>query len=430
MKIRRKESRAMKIWEKIKNNYFFKNIALLSTGSVFAQLIAVVCSPILTRLYSADEIGVYSYLIAIVGTFTAVLNARFDMAIVTEEEEKNLFPTVKLSMILGILISFGISIGYGVFFYFFKTEYAHYRYSIIFFFLLLIANSLINVFNSYNNRKKEYKLLTSVYVIRTGFQNIGGVAFGFFKTGVFGLMLPYTIGQFLGMRRQSKTLIPYLKKVWKSTGEDMKRVAKKHKRLPLFSVPAMLANSFSYSSVTIFIESLFNMSLVGYYSLSTRILGLPLSLVSGNVSKVFFQEASAEYTKRGKFSASYKKTFLLLLAMAVPMGVVIYIAAPWACKTFFGESWVVAGNFIRILVPYYMLRFIGTALSPGMLVCEKQQQELLIQILLVITSVVSYIITISTTKSIETFLWSICITKSVVYILLIALVWGNSAAKI
>lgn len=77
-----------------------------------------------------------------------------------------------------------------------------------------------------------------------------------------------------------------------------------------------------------------------------------------------------------------------------------------------------------------MLRFIGTALSPGMLVCEKQQQELLIQILLVITSVLSYIITISTTKSIETFLWSICITKSVVYILLIALVWGNSAAKI
>ena len=74
----------MNIRNWIKKNSFLKNIALLASGSVIAQGIAVICSPVLTRLYSAEEIGIYSYLIAMVSTFTAVINFRYDMAIVTE----------------------------------------------------------------------------------------------------------------------------------------------------------------------------------------------------------------------------------------------------------------------------------------------------------------------------------------------------------
>lgn len=129
------------------------------------------------------------------------------------------------------------------------------------------------------------------------------------------------------------------------------------------------------------------------------------------------------------FRSSYKKTFIFLFAMAIPIGIVMYLIAPWACKVFFGESWIIAGEYIKILTPYYMCRFIGTALSPGLIVCKKQKQELLIQLLLVVTSLISYIVTITTTKTVETFLLSICITKSLVYILLIILVGLNSKEK-
>ena len=419
----------MKILKRITKSSFFKNIALLASGSIFAQVIVVLCSPLMTRLFKVEEIGIYSYIIAMVSTFTSVLNLRYDMAIVSEKEENNIYPIIKLSIVIGLVFSILATGGFAIYFILAKPEYANYRYSIIFFFLLLVANSLINVFNSYNNRNKEYKVMTTVYVIRTACQNIGSVIMGFLKIGVLGLLLPYTIGQYFGMKRQSVKLIPEFSKVWKSNFESIKRVAIRHKRFPLFSAPAMIANSFSYSSVTIFMESLFDMGIVGYYSLSTRILGLPLSLVSGNVSKVFFQEASEEQSVKGTFQSSYKKTFMFLFTMAIPIGVVMYLIAPWACKVFFGESWVVAGEYIKILTPYYMCRFIGTALSPGLIVCKKQKQELFIQLLLVITSFISYVITITTTKSVETFLLSICITKSLVYILLILLVGLNSKEK-
>lgn len=413
----------MSLVDRIKRSSFFKNIAMLASGSIISQAIVVVCSPLLTRLFEVDEIGMYSYLITMVSTFTAIMNGRYDMAIVSEEKEDNIFPIIKLSLIIGFIISVVATIGFGIYFWIFKPEYSQYRYAIIFFFLLLVANALINVCTSYNNRKREYKLMTSVYVIRTGCQNIGGVILGFFKLGVFGLMLPYSIGQYLGIRRQAKTLLPDLKRVLKSKASEMKAVAKKHIQLPLFSVPAMFANSFSYSSITIFMESLFDMSVVGYYSLSTRILGLPLSLVSGNVSKVFFQEASAEFAKKRKFNNSFKKTFSFLTFLSLPMGLVIYWLAPWACQVFFGESWIVAGDYIRILTPYYMVRFVGTALTPGLIVCNKQKQELVFQLLLVATSVLSYIVTIISGGSLHVFLWSICISKSIVYVMMIIMVW-------
>ena len=276
--------------------------------------------------------------------------------------------------------------------------------------------------------------MTSVYVIRTGCQNIGAVLLGVVKCGVLGLIFPYALGQYLGISRQSKMLRPHLKEVLEADYDSISQVAKKHIQLPLYSAPALLANSFSYSSITIFMESLFDMTTVGYYSLSTRILGLPLSLVSGNVSKVFYQEAAQEYGDKGHFKSAFKKSALFLTALSIPMGLVIYILSPWACQVFFGEAWVVAGDYIRILTPYYMIRFIGTALSPGFLVCNEQKQELLFQVLLVFTSLISGAITVLTVKSVEIFLWTICITKSMVYIFQIILVWkdanNHSGAKL
>lgn len=117
----------------------------------------VVCSPLMTRLFEVEEIGVYSYIIAMVSTFTAVLNLRYDMAIVSEKDENNIYPIIKLSIIIGLSFSVIATVGFAVYFILAKPEYNTYRYTIIFFFLLLVANSLINVFNSYNNRNKEYK---------------------------------------------------------------------------------------------------------------------------------------------------------------------------------------------------------------------------------------------------------------------------------
>lgn len=158
------------------------------------------------------------------------------------------------------------------------------------------------------------------------------------------------------------------------------------------------------------------MSVVGFYSISVRVLGLPLSVVSGNVSRVFFEEASREFKTTGGFRKAFNKSTIFLVSLAIPMVIFMMIFAPPLCGFVFGEGWEVAGEYIKILAPMFGIRFVVTALSPGLLIANKQNYELVLQLMLVAASVISFILTKVNTSSIEEFLLYICVSKSIVFI--------------
>src|SRR3712207_3212540 len=83
--------------DKLNKSSFLKNILILATGSFVAQIIAIACSPILTRIYSAEEMGVFTYIISLTAIFMGVINARYDMSIVTEKDDSNIIPLLQLS---------------------------------------------------------------------------------------------------------------------------------------------------------------------------------------------------------------------------------------------------------------------------------------------------------------------------------------------
>lgn len=392
---------------------FLKSIMTLTVGSLIAQIITVICSPILTRLYTESDLGLHAYILSISNIFAAIINGRYDMSIVTEEKNERVFAIVKLSFMICTISSVIISVGYGIFFYF-SADKSQYTYTVLFLFLILFAQGIINILNSYNNRNNEYKILSKFYMIRTSFQNIGGVIAGIFRPGFLGLLIPYCFGQYFGIQKQSKPIRQDLKEIKEIRKPAMLEVAKLHKKQPLFSAPALLVNSLSYSIITLLAESLFGMGTIGYYSLSTRILGLPLSIIGGNISKVFFQEASREFEKTGNFKNSFNKTFLFLFSISIPMVLCMYFLAPWACNVFFGAGWETAGSYIRILAIMFGFHFLTAALSPAMQVCKRQGTEFILQSFLLLSAVLSYIITrLQPEPTMEIFLTCVCILKSI-----------------
>lgn len=410
----------------VKKITFLKNITLLASGSLFAQLFNIVGAPIITRIYDVETIGIYSYILTIVTSFTAILNFRYDLAIVSEENTQNVFALIKVNFILGVITSTLITISLWIYFIYYNASINITPLVMFIVFLVLISNSISNILTSYNNRMKEYKIMAVVGGIRTSFQNVGGILLGLVSDNVICLLMPYAFGQLLGIRQQSKTLIFNIKKIINIRYGDLVNVLKIHRNMFFFSTPAMMANSLSYASVTVFLEMLFDMAVVGYYSLSTRVLGLPLLLISGNVGKVFFQEAQNEYVISNCFHESFKKSFLILCGLALPIGFVMYFISPLACSYVFGNSWTVAGRYIQILTPFFLFRFIGTALSPGLLVCKKQRLELVFNILLMMAAVSSYIITRYYNRDVDLFLYCISASNSLVYCILIFFVWSSS----
>ena len=67
---------------KFKNSDFIQNTLILSLGAFFAQLISVIVSPLLSRLYSPADFGEVGIIIAFTNIFLAISTLKFDMAVV------------------------------------------------------------------------------------------------------------------------------------------------------------------------------------------------------------------------------------------------------------------------------------------------------------------------------------------------------------
>lgn len=411
--------------ERLKNSPFFKSIFLLSSGSIIAQGIRAISTPVLTRIYSPESMGIYTYLISISAIFMGIANLRYEIAIVTDKEETHVFSLIKLSALIGIGVSILAAIGFGFFFYF-KGK------PIIWAVLLLInvlAYALTNVLTAYNNRNKEYKLISSMYIVRTASQYILAIVLGLITPISWFLIIPYVIGEFMGISRQSRSLRAYIPEIVKVPNNELKQVATLHRKQPLFSTPALLANSLSYSLITIFIESLFGLETVGFYSISVSLLGLPLAVIGNNISKVFVQRASGEYAVSGTYKQTFNKTFILLLFIAIPMVLVMYFFATPLCEFIFGSEWAKSGIYIMILAPMFGVRFITSALSPAFTIIRKQQVELFLQGAFLLSNLISFFITKRMGLSVEGFLSIVSGLFSFAYLLYLVFIFLFSRKK-
>lgn len=403
-----------KILYLMKNSSFFRSITTLASGSFIAQIITVLVSPITTRIFTPEQLGLYTLLITGLGIFGSVICLRYDLTIVTEEEECNVYPLVVLSIILTVVMSIIVSIGY----YFYlssNNDYKNYMYACLFLLFLLITTGITNVLVSYNNRLKEYKLMTQVYVIRTISQNILMIILGFLKFGVLGLLSSQLFSQFISLKRQASSLNAERVELKKVTWEKIRYVFRKHRNQFIYSTPAGLANNVSYSALNIFINFLFGSAILGFYSLSYRILGMPLTLISNNVSKVFFEQASREYEKNGNYKYTFIKTMKFLTVIAVLLLIVLEILPPMLFPFVFGKSWIIAAYYIQILAPLFAIRFIVSSVSTGIIISKRQKIDFLIQGLFIVFSIITVLIVKFFTLTIYAFLTIISVTYSLTY---------------
>lgn len=407
----------MKVNDRIKRGSFINSILTLTTGSLIAQIITILVSPLLTRIYTPQELGIYALILTAETLFGSIICARYDVAIISEKDTTKIFSIIKLSLVFTVIISTVATIGYGGFYFLINEDYRSYSYAIIFIYILLLLNGVMRILEAYNNRYKEYKVMTKVYVLKTSVQNFGAVMLGILKFGVFGLLLSHTLGLISGVKKQSETILPHIKKILSANKTDIKSVMKSHYRLPVYSAPAMFANRFSYASIAIFIELLFGLAVLGYYSISYKVLGLPLTVMSNNIAKVFFQEASREFDNTGKFVDSFKKTSLILFGLSIPIVLTLYFLAPLMFELVFGPGWSQAGVYVQILAPMFGVRFIVNTIAYGLQVVKKQQLELGLQILFIVASISCFFVTKLLNYDVNTFLNLITISFSTIYLI-------------
>lgn len=395
---------------------YLRSILLLTSGSMLGQVIGFVGSMIMTRIYTASEIGIMTTVVSFSGIFAPVINGRFDFALVKERRDKYIFALVKLSIYIGVVLSLFISLG--SFIYFTGIDgFISPFVSVVFVFFILVIQVFSNVFKSYNNNIGDFKTMTSVIVMRRFAEEVSMTVFGLLGWKAIGLLVSRIIGQYFGMKREIKNIKKKFINILSVQRKDMVEAYNIHKRQLYYSAPAALMNAGSYSLISLVIGKFFGLEVLGVYAISFAVLGLPLSVISGNVSKVYFSEASKEYAKKGVFNESTNKTLIFLILFGIILFFVMYYLFPMIVPFIYGDKYEMSGFMIRILSPMFAIRFVSSAINTGLVVCNKQNFELIIQLLFMISVALLAILCNYRFLSITTFLLGVSVSYSIVYLI-------------
>lgn len=403
-----------------------KQIAVLSSGVLVAQIISFVIQPIVTRLYSVQDFGIFAIINSLIAMVSPILNGQYDLSIVytesDDEADKITAGALYLGLVLSVIVSLGIIITSVTIPSTFKEAGSWIYVSIP----LIFVASITNVMSGYNNRHGKYKLLASVSVYGSGIPNIIKVILGFGKSGVFGLILSQILAAIIGLVMQSRFVILKIRRIIMFDKQTIWAVLVKYKEQPLYSAPALFAVSISYSILPLLINYLYGIKEVGFFSLSVSMLGLPLSLVSANVGKVFLQRASKERSEKGNFINSFKSTTILLAVLSIiPFAILWFISEP-LFAFFFGHEWLRSGTFVALLVPMYWVRFVVTSIVSSLIISGKQAIKLVIQCFFIVEALAVYFLTIRLNLPIESFLTLINYSYMVSYLAIFILAYFSS----
>lgn len=404
-----------------KKNSIWVGILHMGLGTVLAQMINIVVQPILTRVFPAETLGIYTYLISLATMIIPVASLKLDMLIVSEPNEKEAQYITDACIIINILISliYAIVIIFG---YQVSDNNIFNKYGIIIYVVpvLVFTNGLRFLFISYLNRYKKYKTISIIAIIREAIRAVIQVGAGFLSLGVFSLSMGYAVSPLFGLNIQMRNYLKELKERPRINLKKFKEIVlEKGKRQILFLVPAQFINSFSASLVTISITALFSAKILGYYSAGVRILDIPIVFITSNVSKVCYQRISENVANKKPVLRTLISVIIVLSAVSIMGFGTLYVIAPRLSEIIFGQGYRVAGDYIQCLCVMYAVRLVATSFAGVYTVFKKQNFELILNILLIVSAGVSYVVCSMFNFEVTTYLKFMNTGYTIVYLLML-----------
>lgn len=352
--------------ERIKSeNSFTRNVATLLTGNSIAQLIPIIITPILARLYSPDDFGALGLFVAISGVLAILATARYESAVMVVPEDNDAINLALLGLFLASCFSL-ILFAFGIIFNLLIATFLgdeKLGFWITFIPLIVWLTGLFNILTNLNLRKNYYKDLAKASIYKSCFGTFPQIGLGVLKAGFSGLV----IGNIISNLAVNLKLFHKIKQSFSFSGISFKRsflLGKKHIDFPLHSAPPSLLDAAAAQLPLIFIPKLFGLAIAGQFFLAQRMIDLPGALLAKPISQVFFQ-TMIQKNQNGETTFPFLfKTIKRLVLIIFPITIVSYSISPYLFRFIFGEQWVQAGQIAQYLSLAIFIRFIVSPLSP------------------------------------------------------------------
>lgn len=366
-----------------------KHILTLGAGTLVAQLIPVLASVVLARIYSADAYGDWGIFLSVVSLLAVAATGQYELAIVRPESEKDAEMVMRLCFLI-VLSFFFLSFGgvlVGEVFHLPLITQLPGKYLLPFF---VLALGLLQIYTHYANRKERYKLIAISGVVRNALQAISRISLGLFHC-LYGLITGAFVG-LLAAVSYCEYKMPLRRILFSGYDwQSLKRVAYRYRYFPIYQMPGSLLNAASTSVMVLMLALYFEKEYIGYFSMTISLLYFPVQLAGAAMSKVFYKKASLASSENQSH-----QLLMQLLRFTFAAGLLMTILLVGIGEELFsfvlGNRWLVSAQYAVILAPCIWIMLCFSPLSVIFDAKDCQRIELILNLVMFAVRVVAIVI--------------------------------------
>lgn len=371
-------------------NPFFRGFVAISGGAAIAQALSVLLSPIITRIYLPEVLGIFSLVMALGAMITPAMTMTYDIAIPLPRHETEAKALLCLSVIISLVSSVLILAPLLLFSPWIAARIGATSFS-PYLFLLAPLLALVGIENSLQKltiRHKRFNTISSLLILATLVANGLKIGFGlFYPTAVVLFIISIAIHLlsciFLIWRNNSAILNNPLP-ARGNIPSAMRQVAVKFADFPKFRLPQVVLNNISRNIPTLLLAFFFHPEVVGLYVLCQRVLKTPSALVGSAIVKILLPHLAETAQNNKPLRPVIVKATMLLISVSIIPFALIFIFGPALFGRVFGSFWADAGHYARWLAPSLFFGLINVPSVQAIPIMGLQKQLLLFEIFCVI----------------------------------------------
>jgi O-antigen/teichoic acid export membrane protein len=325
----------------------------LMAGGALAQALPLLLGPLLTRLYTPTEFGLYHLFAAVAANVAVVACARYEHALPLARDDAEAHALVALCrwILLAVMafsalgaVAWALSIG---------ALWPLWLPAAVGAFGWLSLATLVAV------RAQRFGALATSRVLQHG----GGAALqaadGAAGAGLWGLV----VAPIAAALAAAAWLRPRLGQGWTVSRSAMKAVAQRHRDFPVLNTPHAFLGALQDTLAVALIAAWQGPAAAGFWGLALRYLKAPATLVGGAVSQALYPALAAGGVATEQGRSAVRRVMRNLALLALPLVLALWLFAPAAFAAAFGASWREAGELARALALYIGVHFVASPLS-------------------------------------------------------------------
>lgn len=386
-----------------------RKIGVLAGGTAVGQGVALIATPILTRLYTSSDYGYMQLYFALMTFLVGIVSLRYELAIVLPVEDE-----VAASVTVAGLASTFLITGCVVIVAVVATLHPHWagRFSELqkYYWIIpasVLAAGIYQVLAYWALRRHDYRAIATTKITQAGAQSSFQLAAGVAHFGVLGLLLGDGLGRLSGM-------LQLLGKMWRGdraifrsvSRQSVVSAARRYSRFPLVSSISAMINTGGLALPTLLLAGYYGPEVLGWFGLMDRAMGLPSMLIGQAVAQVYMRTAAAHAVDDpASVMRIFKKGLGRLAIPGIVPHALIAVLGPVLFATVFGAGWRESGVFAAAIAGMYYVSFVAWPLMPTLNVLELQHWQLLWDIgrllLVALALVSSHLLHLSPVRAIE-----------------------------